>query len=188
MRRAQSTAFRKVSRLQEYKENPSIISEKDKEDLVRRNIGYRTYKNIRGTAPYFEYQKSRLFAFLRQIGAPTVFLTLTSAEFDWCDLMINIIKSKPDIEDIKNIIRNMKNKEKLRFLLDFKNNEDIKKFANKIVLEMEGSEMSKLVNDHIVHTTKDFDERIKKMFQLLKLPGNHYFFYFYLYFHILKKM
>ena len=171
MRRAQSTAFRKVSRLQEYRENPNIIKEKDKEELIRRNVGYRTFKNIRGTAPYFEFQKSRLFAFLRQIGPPTVFLTLTSAEFDWIDLMENIIKSKPDIEDVKTIIRNMKNKENISFLLNLENEEEIKKFSNQIVLEMDGCEMSKLVNDHILHTTKDFDERIKKVFQLLKLPG-----------------
>ena len=103
---------------------------------------------------------------MRQIGPPTVFLTLTSAEFDWTDLMENIIKSKPDIEDIKEIIRNMKNKENLSFLLNLENEQEIRKYAKNIVIEMEGSEMSKLVNDHIVHTTKDFDERIQKMFQL----------------------
>ena len=36
MRRAESTAFRKVSRLQEYRNNPNIIKEKNKEDLVRK--------------------------------------------------------------------------------------------------------------------------------------------------------
>ena len=28
-----------------------------------------------------------------------------------------------------------------------------------------------MVNNHIVHTTKDFDERIKYLFKLFKLPG-----------------
>ena len=44
------------------------MTEQDRALLERRNIGYRTFKNIRGTAPYFEHAKSRLFAFLRQKG------------------------------------------------------------------------------------------------------------------------
>ena len=43
--------------------------------------------------------------------------------------------------------------------------------AEEIVKNIEGPEMSKLVNNHIVHTTKDFDERIKYLFKLFKLPG-----------------
>ena len=83
IRRAQDTAFRKVTRLDIYKMDKKKVTEEDIGLLERRNIGYRTFKNIRGTAPYFEHAKSRLFAFLRQKGAPTIFTTLSSAEFDW---------------------------------------------------------------------------------------------------------
>ena len=169
MRRAQTTAFRKVARLQKYKVNSKTITTEDKTLLERHNIGYRTFKNIRGTAPYFELQKTRLFAFLRQIGPPTIFTTITSAEFDWCDLMVNIIRGIPDVRKIQNIVRNMKRKDKLEYLF---NEEDIKKHAYDIVTNMEGTEMSKLVNEHIVHTTVDFDQRIKFLFKLFKLPGN----------------
>ena len=54
-----------------------MVAEEDKALLERRNVGYRTFKNIRGTAPYFEHAKSRLFAFLRQKGPPTIFTTIT---------------------------------------------------------------------------------------------------------------
>ena len=169
MRRAQKTAFRKAIRLKTY--DRTKITEEDKGLLERRNIGYRTFKNIRGTAPYFEHAKSRLFAFLRQKGPPTIFTTITSAEFDWMDLMVNIIRTKPDAKRIEDLIKTLKNRDQLSHLLNLQNIEDLRNHAAEIIQNMEGPEMSKLVNNHIVHTTKDFDERIKYLFKLFKLPG-----------------
>ena len=171
MRRAQETAFRKVTRLNKYMVDRTKVTEEDRNLLERRNIGYRTFKNIRGTAPYFEHAKSRLFAFLRQKGPPTVFTTLTSAEYDWIDLMENILRAKPDARGIEDIVRNMKNKENISHLFDIEDKEDLRKYAKEIVSNMDGPEMSKLVNNHILHTTKDFSERIKYLFKLFKLPG-----------------
>ena len=171
MRRAQETAFRKVTRSNKYRVDNMKVTEENRAMLERRNIGYRTFKHIRGTAPYFEHSKSRLFAFLRQNGPPTIFTTITSAEYDWTDLMINIIESKPDARRIEDIIQAMKQKHNLSHLLNFENKEQLREHAEEIVSYMEGPEMSKLVNDHIVHTTKDFDERIKYLFRLFKLPG-----------------
>ena len=65
----------------------------------------------------------------------------------------------------------MKHKDKLSHLLNLENKEEIRNHVTEIVRHMEGPEMSKLVNNHIVHTTKDFDERIKFLFKLFKLPG-----------------
>ena len=171
MRRAQETAFRKVTRLQKYTVDRTKVTEEDRTLLERRNIGYRTFKNIRGTAPYFEHAKSRLFSFLRQKGPPTIFTTITSAEYDWMDLMVNIIRTKPDARRIEDLIKTMKHKNNISHLLNLDNKENLRNHAEEIVRNMEGSEMSKLVNNHIVHTTKDFDERIKYLFKLLKLPG-----------------
>ena len=167
MRRAQNTAFRKAKRFK----NQTKVSEEDRELLERRNMGYRTFKNIRGTAPYFEHAKSRLFAFLRQKGPPTIFTTITSAEYDWIDLMENIIKTKPDARRIEDLIRTLKNKDLLSHLLNLNNKEKLRDHAKEIIQKMQGPEMSKLVNDHLVHTTKDFDSRVKYLFKLFKLPG-----------------
>ena len=171
MRRAQNTAFRKVKRLKKYTDSVIKVGEEDREVLERRNIGYRTFKNIRGTAPYFEHAKSRLFAFLRQKGPPTIFTTITSAEYHWIDLMTNIIRSKPDARRIEDLIRTLKNKDLLGHLLNLEDKTKLRDHAKEIVQNMKGPEMSKLVNDHIVHTTKDFDQRIKYLFKLFKLPG-----------------
>ena len=50
-------------------------------------------------------------------------------------------------------------------------NEELREHADEIVSQMDGPEMTKLVNDHIVHTTIDFNSRIKTMFRLIKIPG-----------------
>ena len=82
--------------------------------------------------------------------------------------MINIIKSIPNNKKIEELITKMKNKNNIQHLL---NKEDLRSHAKEIVENMEGPEMSKLVNDHIVHTTKDFDERLKFLFKLFKICG-----------------
>ena len=70
------------------------------------------------------------------------------------DLMKNIIERKPDARRIEHIIKKMKNKSNLSHLLDLENKEMLRNHAEEIVKNMDGSEMSKLVNDHIVHSTK----------------------------------
>lgn len=85
--------------------------------------------------------------------------------------MANIIKSKPDAGRIENIINNMKQRDKISHLWNLKDKEELREHAYEIVNHMNGPEMTKLVNDHIVHTTIDFNSRIKTVFKLLKLPG-----------------
>ena len=42
---------------------------------------------------YFAEAKKNAFALLRQNGCPTVFLTLSSAEFDWPELLREIAET-----------------------------------------------------------------------------------------------
>ena len=51
MRRAQETAFRKVTRLNKYRVDSVKVTEQDRALLERRNIGYKTFKHIRGKTP-----------------------------------------------------------------------------------------------------------------------------------------
>ena len=85
--------------------------------------------------------------------------------------MINKIRTKPDARRIEDLIHTMKQKNNISHLLNIENKEDLRNHSEEIVKNIEGPEMSKLVNNHIVHTTKDFDERIKYLFKLFKLPG-----------------
>ena len=57
--------------------------------------------------------------------------------------MSNIIKSKPDPGRIKNIIKTMKNKNKLIHLMNI-DSQKLREHAEEIVSHMEGPEMTKL--------------------------------------------
>ena len=63
LKRAEMTAFRKANRLTQY--TGSFLKESDKSTLQRTNQGYKQFKSMRGTAPYFEQQKLRLFSMIR---------------------------------------------------------------------------------------------------------------------------
>jgi hypothetical protein len=43
----------------------TYLKETDKATLQRTNQGYKQFKAMRGTAPYFEQQKLRLFSMIR---------------------------------------------------------------------------------------------------------------------------
>jgi len=78
LKRSRVTYFRKA-RLH-YKGKGNILKEAQKDELEREDIGYKAFKLMRGTAPYFQFKKLGVMAMLRQLGAPHVFLTLSCAE------------------------------------------------------------------------------------------------------------
>ena len=57
------------------------------DQLVRLDEGYRIFRTLRGSPPYWEAAKKDIFAMLRQLGKPTWFLTLSAAETKWGDLL-----------------------------------------------------------------------------------------------------
>ena len=63
LKRAESTAFRKASRLSKY--TNTYLKETDKATLQRTNQGYRQFKSMRGTAPYYQNAKHKLFSMIR---------------------------------------------------------------------------------------------------------------------------
>ena len=45
----------------------------DKKTLERTDVGFKAFKSIRGTAPYFEDMRKKVFAMIRQLKAPDIF-------------------------------------------------------------------------------------------------------------------
>jgi len=78
LKRSRVTYFRKA-RLY-YKRKGDFLKEAQKDELEREDIGYKAFKLMRGTAPYFQFKKHGVMAMLRQLGAPHVFMTLSCAE------------------------------------------------------------------------------------------------------------
>ena len=57
------------------------------DNLVRLDEGFRVFRNLRGSPPYFERCKKDLFAMIRQLGKPTWFCSFSAAETKWVHLL-----------------------------------------------------------------------------------------------------
>ena len=113
LKRSKQTVLRQTQRvkhmtLNDYK---NITS---REDLPRCNRSYEAFKSIRGTSPYYEQAKKNLMAILRQKGCPTLFLTMSCAEYKWDQLIKGILEVKErrvvDITEVKEMSTSARNK------------------------------------------------------------------------------
>ena len=91
MKRCKSTYFRQATRLPNLSRNDVINM--DPENISRFNRSYQVFKSLRGTSMYYEQSKKNLMASLRQHGCPSIFLTLSCAEFDWPELLKEILET-----------------------------------------------------------------------------------------------
>ena len=92
IKRSEKTVFRKATKVPHL--NAALVKEISKDNLMRNNSAYTAFKTIRGTSMYFEDKKKDLMAYIRQLGPPTIFCTLSAAEFDWDDLAKSIYETK----------------------------------------------------------------------------------------------
>ena len=63
-----------------------LLDKEHREDIQRQNDGYHIYKDIPNTPPYFEKLGRELRAMVRQLGNPTIFISLSSADTSWVPL------------------------------------------------------------------------------------------------------
>ena len=68
----------------------TLLDEKLRQDIVKYDDGYRIFKNIRSSPPYFEQKKKDLMAMIRQLGIPTLFISLSAADTKWIELLRSI--------------------------------------------------------------------------------------------------
>ena len=69
-----------------------ILKDNMAESLVRLDEGYRIFKTIRNSPQYWENQKKEVFAMIRQLGLPTLFLSLSANDLQWSELIITLGK------------------------------------------------------------------------------------------------
>ena len=106
---------------------------------------------------YYEESKKNLMAHLRQNGCPSVFLTLSCAEFDWPELLKEIVETVQRKKVTKEFIENLPQSEK-----------------------------NKLISENVVQSTLHFQKRMDKLFHLMQYDffdgskeAYHVFSYFY---------
>ena len=135
-KRSEATYLRKATKVP--KLNASFIKENPTADLLRYNNAYTTFKTMRGTAPYFEDVKKRLMATIRQKGAPSLFVTLSCAEYDWIHLAQKIYETK----------------HKVKVSLEF-------------IQQQSQAWRNKLINENVVQSTVHFAKRTDKIISLI---------------------
>ena len=60
--------------------------------IERTDLGFRAFKSLRGTAPYFEHKKRELYAAIRQLGSPHIFFTKSAYESKMIELLQSLLE------------------------------------------------------------------------------------------------
>ena len=137
LKRCKSTYFRQATRLPNL--NKENIVNIDRSNLSRYNRSYQVFKSMRGTSMYYEESKKNLMALLRQNGCPSVFLTLSCAEFDWPELLKEIVETV-----------------------------ERRKVSKEYIENMSQSARNKIISENVVQSTVHFQKRMDKLFSLMK--------------------
>ena len=137
LKRCKSTYFRQATRLPNLSKDDVINMDSD--NLSRYNRSFQVFKSLRGTSMYYEECKKNLMAHLRSNGCPSVFLTLSCAEFDWPELLKEILET---------VYR--------------------KKVTQKDIDDLSSAEKNKIISENVVQTTLHFQRRIEKIYSLMK--------------------
>ena len=137
LKRCKTTYLRQATRLPNLSRND--ILNVDQANLSRFNRSYQVFKSVRGTSMYYEESKKNLMALLRQNGCPSLFLTLSCAEFDWPELLKEIIETVQRRKVSKEYVNSLPDKVKNR-----------------------------LISENVVQSTIHFQKRIAKLFSLMK--------------------
>ena len=111
-------------------------------NLTRYNRSFSVFKKCRGTSAYYEAAKKNLMATIRQQGAPNIFVTLTSAEYQWHPLVKSCYEAKYRKPATQEEIDNMSEGEK-----------------------------SRLITESVTLTTLHFEKRINKLIRSFMKPG-----------------
>ena len=69
-----------------------ILKDNMGESLIRLDEGYRIFKTIRNSPQYWEQQKKDVFAMIRQLGIPTLFLSFSANDLHWSELVVTLGK------------------------------------------------------------------------------------------------
>jgi hypothetical protein len=108
------------------------------ENLSRYNRSYQVFKTMRGTNMYYEDAKKNVMAVLRQKGSPSLFVTLSCAEYSWKGLLKEIM------ETVKG-----------------------RKVTEKKIDELTISQRNKLISENVIQSTLHFQKRIEKELRLM---------------------
>ncbi|VEN42006.1 unnamed protein product, partial [Callosobruchus maculatus] len=111
-------------------------------DIMRYDAGYKVLNQVRSSPSYWESKKKHLLAMIRQLGTPTFFLTISSAEKLWPELM----------QGIHGIVHN-------------------RKLSMEEALKMSDNEKCELIKLDPVTCARYFDHRVRKLTEYIRSDG-----------------
>ena len=68
----------------------TLLDTETRQEIVKYDDGYKIFKNVRSSPPYFESKKKELMAMIQQLGIPTLFISLSAADTKWTELLQTI--------------------------------------------------------------------------------------------------
>ena len=77
----------------------TLLNKETRQEIVKYDDSYKIFKNVWSSPPYFEAKKRDLMAMIRQLGIPTLFISLSAADTKWTELLqsIYILTKKEEI-------------------------------------------------------------------------------------------
>ena len=120
------------------------VAEIGVENMEKYNRYYSVFKNIRGTSMYFQNMKKNAMSTLRQLGSPTLFFTLSFAEYKSDPLFHQVIET---------VLNKTISKEE---------------FAG---MNFTSTERNKILTENVVQTTVSFERRLQKIIKYLTTKG-----------------
>lgn len=126
-----------------------ILDESYLNSLIQHDDGYRILEKLPTSPAYWQKEGQKLRAMIRQIGIPNFFITLSSAETKWIELLKILKKTSSGID-----------------------------MSDDEVLNLSFSEKSKLIRNDPVTCARYFDHRIKAVMKVIKnkngIFGEHF--------------
>ena len=65
----------------------NVLDDESRANIVRLDEGYYIFRNLRNSPAYLDKRKKDAFAMIRQIGFPSLFISLSAAETKWPELL-----------------------------------------------------------------------------------------------------
>ena len=138
-------ALRRVVGARHQRLTAGDLLDADTRDNIRRlDEGYRIFRSLRNSPPYFEAKKKELNAMIRQLGYPTFFFSLSSADTKWPHL----------IRCLGKLV------EQKEYTIEY------------IQTEMTTAHRTKLVSAHPAACCRFFNHRVQKFLRLI-IMGPH---------------
>ena len=118
------------------------MNKESRDNIVKLDDGYQIFKTIRCSPPYFENKKKNVMAMIRQLGIPSLFISLSAADTKWTNLL----------SSIQTLLTN-------------------KLCSNEEIEKMTWSQKCTLISSHPTACSQYFDNRVKKFYKhILKSP------------------